>query len=188
MSKKVLVPFAYGFEELEFVSIVDVLRRAGIEVVTASITDDLNITGANNIIIKADELLSNIDYKSFDAISLPGGDDCANALKGNMLVLDIIKKMHGDKKLVSAVCASPTVLAAAEVLNCNYTCYPSYESTISIGNYIKDELVVTDKNIITSQGPATSTLFALEIVKYLESESKANEIKDGILLSKVMNK
>lgn len=185
MSKKVLVPFIHGFEELEFVSIVDILRRAEIEVVTASVSNDLDVIGAHKIVIKADALLTDIDYKSFDAISLPGGNA---ELKNIALVLDIIKKMYEDKKLVSAVCAAPIVLGEAGVLNCNYTCYPSCEAAISIGNYIKDELVVTDKNIITSQGPATATLFALEIVKYLVGEEKSNEVRSALLLDKVICK
>ena len=128
MSKKVLVPLAEGVEEIEAITIIDVLRRANIEVVTASLTDNLEVKGAHNITIKADATLEKIMSYDFDAIALPGGYGGMNNLKSDIRIIDKIRTMFEDKKLVSAICASPIVLGEAGVITGKYTCYPSCES------------------------------------------------------------
>ena len=180
MSKKVLVPLADGVEEIEAVTIIDVLRRANIEVVTASLNDNLEVKGAHNILIKADTTLEKIMNYDFDAISLPGGYGGMNNLKSDMRVIEKIRSMYEDKKLVSAICASPIVLGEAGVINGKYTCYPSCESHIKKGEYIEKDIVVCDDNIITSKGPATTVFFALEIVKYLTGSNE--ELANALLI------
>ena len=179
MNKKILVPLSEGFEEIEFISIIDTLRRAGLIVVSASITDDEYVKGAHDIIIKADTTFDKVDIDEFDGISIPGG---SIALKDSKSVIDTIKKMYTAKKLVSAVCAAPIMLGEAGILNCKYTCYPSYEKYIATGEYTDETDVVVSENIITSRGPATSILFALEIIKYLLGENKYIEVKDKLLV------
>ena len=180
MSKKVLVPLAEGFEEIEAVTIIDVLRRANIEVVTASLTDNLDVKGSHSIFIKADTTLEKIMNYDFDAIALPGGIICMNNLKEDMRVLEKIRNMYESKKLVSAVCASPIVLGEAGVIKGKYTCYPSCEVYVKGGEYVEKDLVVCDDNIITSKGPATTVFFALEIVKYLNGTNE--ELADDLLI------
>lgn len=182
MSKKVLVPLPEGFEEIEFISIIDTLRRAGLIVVSASITDDEYVKGGHDIIIKADTTFNKVNIDEFDAVSLPGGGWHLANPKNSESIINVIKKMYADKKLVSAVCAAPIVLGEAGVLNCKYTCYPSYEKYIAIGEYTDKTDVVVSGNVITSKGPATAILFALEIIKYLLGENKYGEVKSALLV------
>lgn len=180
MSKRILIPLAEGFEEIEAITIIDILRRANLEVITASLTDNLDVKGGHNITVKADTILDKIINEDFDAISLAGGMGGMNNLKNDKRIIEKIKKMYNDKKLVSAVCASPIVLGEAKVLNGKYTCYPSCEKSINMGEYQDKDLAVVDKNVITSKGPATSIIFALEIVKYLTGSNE--ELSKSLLM------
>ncbi|TVL38179.1 4-methyl-5(B-hydroxyethyl)-thiazole monophosphate biosynthesis protein [Brachyspira hyodysenteriae] len=180
MSKKVLAPLAEGAEEIEAVTIIDVLRRADIEVVTASLTNNLEVKGYHNIFLKADTTLEKIMNYDFDAIALPGGMGGMNNLKADMRVLEILRNMYENKKLVSAICASPIVLGEAGVIKGKYTCYPSCEVHVKGGEYVEKDLVVCDDNIITSKGPATTVFFALEIVKYLNGSNE--ELSNALLI------
>lgn len=178
MSKKVLVPLAEGVEEIEVITIIDVLRRANIEAVAASLTDNLEVKGAHNIIIKADTSLDKILNYSFDGISLAGGFNGMNNLKSDMRIIEKLIDMFENKKLVSAICASPIVLGEAGILKGKYTCYPSCKTMVKGGEYSEKDLVVCTDNVITSKGPATAVFFALEIVKYLNgsNEDLTNEL------------
>ncbi len=180
MSKRILIPLAEGFEEIEAITIIDILRRENLEVITASLTDNLEVKGGHNITVKADTILDKVINEDFDAISLAGGMGGMNNLKNDKRIIEKIKKMYNDKKLVSAVCASPIVLGEAKVLNGKYTCYPSCEKSINMGEYQDKDLAVVDKNIITSKGPATSIIFALEIVKYLTGSNE--ELSKSLLM------
>lgn len=116
----------------------------------------------------------------FDAIALPGGMGGMNNLKADMRVLEILRNMYENKKLVSAICASPIVLGEAGVIKGKYTCYPSCEVHVKGGEYVEKDLVVCDDNIITSKGPATTVFFALEIVKYLNGSNE--ELSNALLI------
>lgn len=178
---KVLVIISTGFEEIEAISIIDILRRAQIEVTISTINDILTV-GANSIAIQANQKLVDIkDFNSFDMIVLPGGGlNCEN-LANSQLVKDVLRQMKNDKKYISAICASPYVLHEANVLNEKYTCYPSFEKRIDSASYIENQNVVIDKKVITSKGPATAMEFSLELVKTLEGEEVYSEIKNGLL-------
>ncbi|TKX30974.1 DJ-1 family glyoxalase III [Campylobacter estrildidarum] len=186
MSKKILVPLAQGFEEAEFIGIVDVLRRASelnesLEVITASLNSELLVKGANGIIIKADYLLKDInDTENFDAIALAGGYEGMNNLKQSDKILNIIRELHKKNKIVAAICASPIVLNAAGVLEGEFTCYPGCEAGLN-GNRV-NKAVFVNKNIITSAGPATAILFGLELVKHLCSVEIYNKLYEGMLI------
>ncbi|ADG72111.1 DJ-1 family glyoxalase III [Brachyspira murdochii] len=181
MSKKVLVPLAEGVEEVEAVTIIDVLRRGGLEVITASLTDNLEVKGAHNIVIKADASLEKIMNYDFDAIALAGGYGGMNNLKADIRVIEKIRTMYEDKKLVAAICASPIVLGEAGVIKGKYTCYPSCESAVKGGEYVEKDIVVCNDNVITSKGPATTVFFALELVKYLTGSNE--ELANALLVN-----
>ncbi|EKV57110.1 DJ-1 family glyoxalase III [Brachyspira hampsonii] len=181
MSKKVLVPLAEGAEEIEAITIIDVLRRANIEVVTASLTDNLEVKGSHNIIIKADTSFEKIVNSDFDGIALAGGYGGMNNLKADKRVLEKIKSMYEAKKLVSAICASPIVLGEAGVIKGKYTCYPGLENDVKGGEYIEKDIVVCNDNVITSKGPATTVFFALELVKYLTGSNE--ELANALLVN-----
>ncbi|MCX6076344.1 MAG: DJ-1/PfpI family protein [Campylobacterales bacterium] len=181
-SIKVLVPLACGFEEIEAVNIIDVLRRAEIEVLVASLDKNRLVKGANGITIETEYDIKDIIIDTLDMIVLPGGHDGSLALAENETVQNILKKMDAKGKNIGAICAAPLVLHAAGVLKQNYTCYPSYEREIGEEGYMGDRaMVVEDANIMTSRGPATAICFALKIVKKLKGQESYLRLKRGLL-------
>lgn len=180
----VLVPLAKGFEEIEAVTIIDVLRRAEIDVIVASLDDVSLVEGANGIVVRADVILENVQTDMLDMIVLPGGWDGTYMLADDKLVQNILKEMNAKGKNIAAICAAPFALEKAGVLAQNFTCYPSVEEKIREDGYQGDKaMVVQDGNIMTSRGPGTSLCFALEIVKKLKGEETYNMLKDGLLAS-----
>ncbi len=181
---RVVVPLATGFEEIEAVSIIDVLRRAEIEVLVASIDETVLIQGANQIEIKSDVCIKDLNANDIDMIVLPGGWDGTHALADSEHVQNLLKEMESRGKYIAAICAAPFALHKAGVLKGRYTCYPSVEQEIQSGEYQGDkEMVVEDGKIITSRGPGTSICFALAIVKKLKGEECYMAIKEGLLAS-----
>ncbi|QOG12410.1 DJ-1 family glyoxalase III [Arcobacter sp. FWKO B] len=177
---KIVVPVAKGFEEIEAVSIIDVCRRAGIDVIVAGVYDEY-VTGANDIIIKTDCLFSSVDFDTVDMIVLPGGWGGTNILAADDLVQKTLKDFKSKSKYIAGICAAPFALNNAGVLNENYTCYPSVEEQIRTNGYHSDKKVVVDGKVITSRGPATAICFGLEIVKILEGEEMYQSLKGGLL-------
>lgn len=179
---KVLVPLATGFEEIEAVSIIDVLRRAGIEVLVASLNEVSAVKGANGINILTDINIKDVKVSELDMIALPGGWDGTHALADDKNVQNILKEMDSKGKNIAAICAAPYALHRAGVLKQNYTCYPSVEKEIREEGYIGDgTMVVEDGNVLTSRGPATAMCFALAIVKKLKGEETYKMVKGGLL-------
>lgn len=182
MKKVVLVPLANGFEEIEAVSIIDILRRGGIEVIIGYLEESNFIKGAHNIIIQGDSHIKNIDIDTLDMIVLPGGWGGTKALASDETVQSILKTMDKQNKLIGAICAAPYALHTAGVLKQNYTCYPSVEDEIRLDGYKGDSaMIVEDENILTSRGPATAMCFALEIVKKLAGVEKYLAVKNALL-------
>lgn len=180
---KVLIIISTGFEEIEAISIIDILRRAQIEVTIATI-NELQTNGAHNIIISADIKLENIkNIEDFDMVVLPGGAENTFNLAESHLVRKTLQKMKKENKFIGAICAAPYALHEANVLNDKYTCYPSFEQKIDSSTYVENEKVVTDDKVITSQGPATAMQFALELVKTLKGEKIYMEVKNGLLVT-----
>jgi protein deglycase len=177
---KLLVPISNGFEEIEAISIIDVCRRAGIEVITAGVEDNILI-GAHNIKIETDKKISEVSSDNFDMIALPGGLPNAFTLAENSDVQRLLKEFKEKNKKIAAICAAPYALHKANVLNENYTCYPSFEEKIKDEGYINNKNIVIDSNVVTSKGPATAMEFALEIVKILEGDEVYFSVKNGLL-------
>lgn len=181
MSKKVLVPLADGFEEMEAITIVDILRRAGVLVTTASL-DKLQVKGAHGVVIVADALLCELNSEDFDLIALPGGLPGATNLASNETVQKWIKTFDAKNKGIAAICAAPYALKTAGVLKNSYTCYPAFQPNIGLDGFNANEKVVVDGNITTSQGPSTAMLFALSLVEQLCSKEKLESIAKDLLL------
>jgi len=178
----ILVPLAKGFEEIEAVSIIDVLRRAEIEVIVAALDENLLVEGGNGIVIKADVELRNVATDTLDMIVLPGGWDGTYALADDERVQSILKDMDSKGKPIGAICAAPFALNKAGVLKSKYTCYPSVEEQIQRDGYMGDkQMVVEDENIMTSRGIGTALCFALAIVKKFKGNETYEAIKSGIL-------
>ncbi|MDR3178210.1 MAG: DJ-1/PfpI family protein [Campylobacteraceae bacterium] len=177
---KVLIPLADGFEEIEAISIVDVLRRGGLNVVTAAISKK-EVIGANSIKVVADTLFDDAQSVDFDAIVLAGGNLGYKNLAKSDKLLELLRKFDKEGKLIGAICAAPYVLAKAGVLKSSYTCYPSIELEIQKSGYTSGKNVVIDGNIITSRGPATAIEFALELLRKLKSDADAQNVRKGLL-------
>jgi len=179
---KVLVPLAGGFEEIEAVSIIDVLRRAEVEVLIGSLTQEMLVRGANGITIQADVEVKNISADTLDMVVLPGGWDGTYALADDENVQNLLREMDAKGKHIGAICAAPFALNRAGVLKEHYTCYPSVEEQIRQEGYEGDKaMVVEDANVMTSRGPATALCFGLAIVKKLKGEATYKALKEGLL-------
>ena len=175
---KILVPLAEGFEEIETTTIIDVLRRGGLKVVTAGLSG-ITVKGSKGVKIIADAELKNINLEELSAIVLPGGYPGYINLAQSQKLQEIIKKFNSQNKTVAAICGGPTVLAKAGILNNrNATVYPGLEKELPNPT---DKRVVVDGNVITSQGPATAMEFALKLVEILSGKDKAKEIKEQLL-------
>ncbi|MBR4026230.1 MAG: DJ-1/PfpI family protein [Lachnospiraceae bacterium] len=180
---KIGIFLADGCEEIEALTVVDIVRRAGIEITMISITDDLKVTSSHNVSFLAEITAKEADYDSFDGIVLPGGMPGTIHLKESAYVQEVICKFAEEGKLVSAICAAPSVLGEADLLNGkNATCYPEFEEKL-LGASIVETDVVRDGNIITSRGMGTAIPFALEIVRYFMGGEKAEELMNGIIYS-----
>lgn len=179
---KVLVPLAGGFEEIEAVNIIDVLRRAEIEVLVASLDNESLIKGAHSLVIQTDFKVHDINTDEIDMIVLPGGWGGTKALAEDANVQRILKEMDAKGKNIGAICAAPFALNKAGVLKHNYTCYPSVEDEIRKEGFMGDKaMVVEDENVMTSRGPATAICFALKIVKKLKGEDMYLKVRAALL-------
>ena len=178
-----LVLLAEGFEEIEAVTIIDILRRGGLEVQSAFLPDGFAtnlVVGANGITVEADVPLKTVVSDEFDIVVLPGGWGGTNRLAENELAQKVIKEFKAQNKWIAAMCAAPYALHVAGVLSKKYTCYPSVEEQIR-PNDRSEEIVVVDEKVITSQGPATAICFALEIVRQLVGQESFEAVKNGTL-------
>jgi 4-methyl-5(b-hydroxyethyl)-thiazole monophosphate biosynthesis len=174
---KALVPLAEGFEELEAVTIIDVLRRAGVEVTVAALGAS-PVTGSHAIRVEADASLDAVQADVFDAVVLPGGPG-AKRLRDDERVKAVVRRLAREGRLVAAVCAAPIALEAAGVL-------AGKRATVYPGNQLPsaeqvDERVVVDGSIITSRGPGTALEFALALVEKLSGHAKAAELARAML-------
>lgn len=181
MFKNILVPVVSGIEELEAVTIIDTLRRAG-QAVRVTSLEEREVNGANGIKILADSLYIDEVIEDYDAIILPGGTEGARLFAAHGPLVKALKTFAKDGKLVAAICASPAlVLAPNGILDDKKaTCYPSFKDKLK--NYV-DQKVVEDDNIVTSQGPGTALHFALALAKRLAGQKVADEVKNGMLAS-----
>jgi len=177
---KILVYLAPGFEEIEAVTIIDLLRRAELEVIVAGLQPD-QVTGSHGISLVPDIFYVDVDPDDYDCLVLPGGQPGSSNLKANVQVLETVKKYHREKKLIAAICAAPTVLTEAGVLkNRKVTSYPDNKSTFSDSDY-QELSVVRDGMIVTSRGVGTAIAFVLELIKIIKDETTANKLSARIL-------
>ena len=174
---RVVVPLAEGFEEIEAVTIIDVLRRAGIEVTTVYLKKN-PITGSHAIPLLADKNIDEISAAEFDCIALPGGMPGSGNLKEDSRVIALIRELNSKNKIIAAVCAAPIVLSDAGTLaGKRATCFPGYESYLT-GVTISPDPVVRDDKIITGKGPGCALPFALELVEAFSGKAAAVKLRD----------
>jgi 4-methyl-5(b-hydroxyethyl)-thiazole monophosphate biosynthesis len=180
MEKKVLVILADGFEEIEGVTPIDILRRAGALVTVAGLGGDL-ITSARGVTIHCDADLESVG-EDHDALVLPGGSGGAKHLAASGKVMNLVLKMHKAGKLICAICAAPAVvLAPAGILNGKRAaCYPGLRDTLDKSVLYQEDDVVIDGNLITSTAAGTSVAFALAIVGRLYGKEESEKIRSAI--------
>ncbi|MFQ5482773.1 MAG: DJ-1 family glyoxalase III [Nitrospinaceae bacterium] len=180
MTKKVLVPLAPGFEEIETITVVDILRRSGAKVTLAGTQEGL-IEGSRGVRIQPDELLDGLDSADFDLIVLPGGQPGTTNLQNNPKVLALLRAMRQEDKLIAAICAAPLVLQAAGLLDeVRTTSHPSVRGQLNGVSY-SEERVVADGKIITSRGPGTAMEFALLLVEFLFGKERVQKVNSGVM-------
>lgn len=181
MNKKAVIILAIGFEEIEAVTVIDILRRAGIEIIIAGV-DGINITGSHGITIVTDRKLSDLK-PVFDVVILPGGMPGSLHLHNSRNVNDFIKKMNLRGALIAAICAAPSVVLAPTGLLANKTatCYPGDQVDFGKDIRYKNDKVVIDGNIITSQGPGTAFEFAFAIVEKLIGAEAVKKLRKRAL-------
>ena len=182
-AKKALVILANGFEEIEAIAPVDILRRAGVNVKLAGLSG-LPIKGGHGIKFMADIELANLN-EEFDAVVLPGGGGGAENLSKSDKVKSLVKKMHKKRKIIAAICASPAVVLAPTVIlsGKKITCYPSEKDSLPSNVTFLDEPVVVDGNIVTSKGPGTAILFGLKLAEILAGKDVAASLKVKMIAS-----
>ena len=178
---KALVFLADGLEECEGLITVDLLRRAGVEVTTASIHDRTTIYSSHKITFEADCLASSLDTAAYDLVFLPGGLTGTKNLSESALVAETARKQKESGKLLAAICAAPSVLGNLGLLaGKKATCYPGFDTQL-IGAEYTAEPVTEDGNIITGKGMGATIPFALHLIARLEGQEKAVEIRDKIM-------
>ena len=177
----VLVPLAQGCEELEAVTIIDILRRADIAVTTASL-DDKPVRASRNTVLIADTTLDKAMTMEFDMIVLPGGLPGADHLRNDTRIIGLLQEMASKGKYTAAICAAPMALAAAGLLQHKQaTGYPGVLEKMNLPNVtISQKSVVKDGKIITSRSPGTAIDFALELVETLAGKTKRDQVEAGL--------
>jgi 4-methyl-5(b-hydroxyethyl)-thiazole monophosphate biosynthesis len=182
--RRVLVPFSTGVEEIECIAVVDILRRADVEVCLASL-DGESVTGRSGITIAADAALVDVMHDNWDMVVLPGGLPNAHLLRDDVHVKAVVQRLHEQRKSIAAICAAPTALAAYGITaGRKVTSYPSFQQEMKQlvpSSVYSDEAVVEDDFLITSRGAGTAVAFALRLVARLYSEEKAEEIRESII-------
>ena len=170
-----------GFEEVEAIAPVDVLRRCGAEVRTAGI-GGLEVTGAHGITVRADCGVEDIDRAALDMIVIPGGLGGVASINGSRAALAAIENAWADGKYVAAICAGPTVLAGLHISDGRrVTSYPGTGSQMGTADYREDDVVV-DGKLITSRGPGTALAFARKLAETVCGETTAKQVADGMLI------
>ena len=179
---RVLVPLAQGCEELEAITITDLLVRAGVDVTTAGL-DDKPVKASRGTTIIPDTSIDSVSDQTFDLVVLPGGLPGADNLRDSEKLQALLKKHAGEGKYIGAICAAPKALAAAGLLSGKAaTAYPGVLHALDIQDIdIKETAVEIDGNIVTSRGPGTAMDFALSLIELLEGAEKREEVNKQLV-------
>jgi len=177
----VLVPLAQGCEELEAVTVVDLLRRAGIEVVTAGL-DAAPVRASRGVVLLPDMSLDEALQRSYDMVVLPGGLPGADHLRDDARIIALLREMAAAGKHTAAICAAPKVLARAGLLNGRRaTSYPGAFDTAAVpGLKYLEQAVVEDDRVVTSRGPGTAMDFALQLIEILLGKASRDKVEAGL--------
>jgi 4-methyl-5(b-hydroxyethyl)-thiazole monophosphate biosynthesis len=180
---RVLIPLADGCEELEAVTLIDILRRAGITVTTASLSGQRQLKASRQVGLVADTLLDEVLNDEFDMLLLPGGQPGTDHLNADPRIHALIQRQLDSDAYLAAICAAPLVLAEAGILNGKQaTCYPG---ALEASNWpeikLSDNPVVNDGKVLTSRGPGTAMDFALSIIELLTDKPTRDQVENGLV-------
>ena len=179
MSKKVYIFLADGFEDIEGLTVVDLLRRAGIDIKTVSIKETTRIQTSHGITMLTDAIFAETDFADADMLVLPGGMPGTKYLAGYKPLIDLLTDFNNKGKKIAAICAAPSVFSGLGFLKGRKaTSYPSFMEVTS------EDSVVVDGNITTSRGLGTAVDFALSLISQLENEEKAKEIAESVVYTR----
>jgi len=178
----VYLHLAAGFEEIEAITVADILRRGGVAVQLVSINDNLEVTGGHNISVKADILFEEADYDACEMMIFPGGMPGTTNLLKHRELIETMVRFAATNKPVAAICAAPMLLGQTGLtMGKMATIFPGMEDKL-VGAIVSSERVVIDGNIITSKGPGTAMEFALALVGILKGDETQQKLKGGLIL------
>ena len=182
--RSVLIPLAEGFEEIEAVCVIDVLRRAGIEVVTAGLRPG-PVTASRRVVVVPDATLDHAMTRDFDMLVLPGGGPGVVNLRADPRIRRLLERYLQPDRSVGAICAAPTILAAyGQLAGRQATSYPSARGPVAAAAAVyREDAVVVDGNLVTSRGPGTAIAFGLALVEMLAGGSRRDEVAAGLVLA-----
>ena len=180
---KVFIFFADGLEEIEGLTVVDMMRRAGIDISIVSMNDTLKVTGSHKIVMEADVLLKDVDENGADMYVLPGGLPGTTHLANSQTLARMLTNAAAGGKYVAAICAAPSVLGGLGLLQGkNATSYPGFEDKLT-GAHCQTDNVVVDGNVITSRGMGTAIDFSAALIALLKDEKTAADLKKSIMFN-----
>lgn len=171
---------ANGFEEIEGLMVVDLLRRANIDITMVSISDKKEVTGGHSIPVIADANFKDIEFDNADMLILPGGMPGTTNLLEHEELIQLLKKHNKENKMIAAICAAPSILGVNGILEGKKaTCFPGFEEKLN-GAIYTNEKVVKDKNIITSKGLGTALEFGAAIIEHYKGKEAAENLKSSV--------
>lgn len=177
---KIATMLANGFEEVEALAVVDILRRVNVEVDMISINEDENVVGAHNIGVVADKVLKNVELSQYDSIFLPGGMPGTNNLDACEVLCENIVKFNDEGKMLAAICAAPKVFGRLGVLEGrDATCFPGFEEELKGANVLNEKVVVSE-NVVTSKGMGTAVLLGLKLVEIICGKDFSEKLEKTI--------
>ncbi|BAK81497.1 DJ-1 family glyoxalase III [Candidatus Arthromitus sp. SFB-rat-Yit] len=179
---KVCIFNANGFEELESIGIIDILRRGNVDVDIVSITDSLQVVGAHDIKIVCDKLFKDIDFSEYEMAIFPGGVKGVEEIRNFKPIFEFIEYMHSNNKYLAAICAAPVILGDAGLLEDNkFTCYEGFEQYVKNGTYVKEKVVINNR-VITSNCAGSVFDFGFKLLSVLKGDNDSDEVKSKMIL------
>lgn len=184
MEKKIYLFLAEGFEEVEALAVVDILRRSGLGCVMTSIMGKKEVTGSHGITVIADKLFDEVDFAEADMLILPGGMPGTTNLGAYAPLTEQLKKFHAEGKMLGAICAAPSVLGENGILQgLTAVCHPGFEEKLKGANVVFDEVAI-DGNVITSRGMGTAIPFGLAIVGHFLGDEMVEKLEKALVYRK----
>ena len=173
--------FGTGYEEIEALTVVDILRRAEVETIMVSVTDEKSVTGSHDMEVRMDAVIDEVDFEQIDVIVLPGGMQGTKKLEACESLMSQVDAFVSQSKIVAAICAAPSILGHRGILRGKQACsYPTFESHLE-GAKVLHEPAVTDGNIITGRGMGTAIPFGLAILEKLRGKEAAEQMAKSIV-------